>query len=88
MSPIFKRALRILNPGLRRQEAAALLAGVKPLILVLAQRTDCRAWFAHLGLCLVARQVEPPPFEYCADACHGITTGLSPIEAAENDKHL
>ena len=46
MSPVFKRALRILNPGLRRQEAAALLAGVKPLILVLAQRTDSTACLA------------------------------------------
>ena len=55
---------------------------------MLAQRADGRARFAHLGLCLVAREVEPPPLEYCANACHGITTGLSPIEAAENDKHV
>ena len=88
MSPVSERALRILNSGLRRQEAAALLAGVKPLILVLAQRTDSCARFAHLRLCLIARQVVPPPFEDYSDASHGITTGLSPIEAAENDKHL
>ena len=55
---------------------------------MLAQRADGRAWFAHLGLCLVAREVEPPTLEDCSDASHGITTGLSPTEAAENDKHL
>ena len=55
MSPVSEWALCILNSGLRRQEAAALLAGVKPLVLMLAKRTDSTAWFAHLGLCLIAR---------------------------------
>ena len=50
MLPIFKRALRILHYGLRRQEAAALLAGVKPLVLMLAQRTDGTACLAQLSV--------------------------------------
>ena len=50
MSPVFKRALRILHSGLRRQEAAALLAGVEPLVLMLAQRTDGRACLAQLSV--------------------------------------
>ena len=88
MSPVSEWALRIFDSGLRRKEAAALLAGVESLVLMLTQIADGSAWLAHLRLCLVARQVEPPPFDDCSDASHGITTGLSPIEAAENDKHL
>jgi hypothetical protein len=64
MSPIFKRALRILNSGLRRQEATALLAGVKPLVLVLAQRTDGRACLAQL--IVLASQHKPPTLDYCS----------------------
>ena len=70
------------------KEAAALLARVESLILMLTEGADGRAWFAHLRLRFVARQVEPPPFYDCADTSHGITTGLSPTETAENDKHL
>ena len=86
MSPIFKRALRILHSGLRRQEAAALLAGVKPLVLMLAQRTDGTACLAQLVV--AARCHKPPTLNYCADACHGISIGFSPTDAAENDIHL
>jgi len=50
MSPVSERALRILHSGLRRQEAAALLAGVKSLVLVLAQRTDGTACLAQLSV--------------------------------------
>ena len=88
MSPVSEWALRIFDSRLRRKEAAALLARVESLVLMLAEGADGRAWFAHLRLCLVARQVEPPPFDDCADTSHGITTGLSPTETAENDKHL
>jgi hypothetical protein len=88
MSPVSKWALSILHSGLRRKEAAALLAGVEPLVLMLAQGTDGSARFAELSLCLVARQVVPPPFDDCSYLAHGITTGLSPTETAENDKHL
>ena len=88
ISPVSERALRILHSGLRRKEAAALLAGVKSLVLMLAQSADGRAWFAHLSLRLVARQVKPPTFDDCAYACHGIRIGLRPMDAAENDKHL
>lgn len=55
---------------------------------MLAEGADSRAWFAHLCLRLVAREVVPPTFDDCSDAPHGITTGLSPTETAENDKHL
>lgn len=88
MSPVTKWALGILDSGLRRKEASALLARVESLVLVLTQGADGRAWFADLRLCLIARQVEPPPFDDCTNASHGITTGLSPTETAENDKHL
>ena len=63
MSPISEWALRILNSGLRRQEAAALLAGVKPLVLMLAQRTDGRAALAELVV--LAEQQVPPTFNDC-----------------------
>ena len=86
MSPVFKRALRILYSGLRRKEAAALLAGVKPLVLMLAQRTDGRACLAQLVV--LASQHVPPTLDDCSELVHGITTGLCPIEAAENDKHV
>ena len=86
MSPVSERALRILHSRLRRKEATTLLAGVKSLVLVLAQGTDGRAWFAQLVV-LASKQM-PPPLDDCADASHGITTGLSPTETAENDKHL
>jgi hypothetical protein len=86
MSPIFKRALRILHSGLRRKEAAALLARVEHLVLMLAQRADGTACLADFVV--PASEHEPPTLEDCSDAAHGITTGLSPTEAAENDKHL
>jgi hypothetical protein len=53
---------------------------------MLAQRTDGRARFADFVV--LASEHEPPTLEYCANSCHGITTGLSPTETAENDKHL
>jgi hypothetical protein len=53
---------------------------------VLAQGTDGRSWFAQLGV--LASEHVPPTLNDCAYACHGITTGLCPTEAAENDKHL
>ena len=86
MSPVSKWALRILHSGLRRQEAATLLAGVKSLVLMLAQGTDGSARFAELVV--AAHQHEPPTFNDCSYLAHGITTGLSPTETAENDKHL
>lgn len=55
---------------------------------MLTQIADGSAWLTHLRLRLVARQVEPPPLDDCSYASHGITTGLSPTETAENDKHL
>ena len=55
---------------------------------MLTQIADGSAWLAHLRLRLVAREVVPPTFDDCSDASHGITTGLSPTETAENDKHL
>ena len=55
MSPVSEWALRIFDSGLRRKEAAALLAGVKPLVLMLTQIADGSAWLAHLGLRFVAR---------------------------------
>ena len=86
MSPVTERALCIFDSGLRRKEAAALLARVKSLVLVLAQGTDGCAWFAQLSV--LASEHVPPTLNDCAYACHGITTGLCPTEAAENDKHL
>jgi hypothetical protein len=64
MSPVSKWALRILNSGLRRQEAAALLAGVKPLVLMLAQSADGRAALAELVV-LTPKHV-PPSLNDCA----------------------
>ena len=86
MSPVSEWALRILHSGLRRKEAAALLAGVEPLVLMLAQRTDGRACLAQLVV--LASQHVPPTLDDCSELAHGITTGLSPTETAENDKHL
>ena len=86
MSPVSKWALCIFHSGLRRKEAAALLAGVESLILVLAQGADGRTCLAQL--IVPASKHEPPTFDDCSDASHGITTGLSPTETAENDKHL
>ena len=86
MSPISERALSILHSGLRRKEAAALLARVKSLVLVLAQGADVTACLAQL--IVPASKHEPPTLDDCADTSHGITTGLSPTETAENDKHL
>jgi hypothetical protein len=50
ISPVAEWALCIFDSGLRRQEAAAFLAGVKPLVLVLAKRTDGSARFAQLSV--------------------------------------
>ena len=55
MSPVSEWALRIFDSGLRRKEAAALLAGVESLVLVLTQIADGSAWLANLRLRLVAR---------------------------------
>ena len=86
MSPVSEWALCIFHPGLRRKEAAALLAGVESLVLMLAQSTDGRACLAQLSV--LAEQQVPPTLNDCAYLAHGITTGLCPTEAAENDKHL
>ena len=86
MSPVSERALRIFDSGLRRKEAAALLARVKSLVLMLAQRADGRACLADFVV--LASEHEPPTLDNCSNLAHGITTGLCPIEAAENDKHL
>jgi len=50
MSPVSEWALCIFNSGLRRKEAAALLARVESLVLMLAQSADGCAWFAQLGV--------------------------------------
>ena len=86
MSPVTERALCVFNSGLRRKEASALLASVQSLVLVLAQSTDGCAWFAQLVV--LASQHKPPTSYDCAYLAHGITTGLCPTDAAENDKHL
>ena len=86
MSPVSEWALCILHSGLRRKEASALLASVQSLVLMLAQSTDGCAWFAQL--IVLASDHEPPTSYDCAYLAHGITTGLCPTEAAENDKHL
>ena len=86
MSPISEWALCVLHSGLRRKEAAALLASVESLVLVLAQSADGCAWFAQLGV--LAEYQVPPSLYDCTYLAHGITTGLCPTEAAENDKHL
>ena len=86
MSPVSERALRIFDSGLRRKEAAALLARVQSLVLMLAQSADGTACLADFVV--PASEHEPPTFDDCSNLAHGITTGLSPTEAAENDKHL
>ena len=86
MSPVSEWALRIFDSGLRRKKASALLASVQSLVLMLAQSTDGCAWFAQL--IVLASDHEPPTSYDCAYLAHGITTGLCPTEAAENDKHL
>jgi hypothetical protein len=53
---------------------------------MLTQLADSSAWLADF--IVLASEHEPPTFDYRAQLVHGITTGLSPIEAAENDKHL
>jgi hypothetical protein len=53
---------------------------------MLAQRTDGRACLADVVV--LASQHEPPTLDDCSELAHGITTGLCPTEAAENDKHL
>ena len=86
MSPVSEWALSIFDSGLRRKEASALLASVQSLVLMLAQSTDGCAWFAQL--IVLASDHEPPSSYDCSYLAHGITTGLCPTEAAENDKHL
>jgi len=86
MSPVSEWAFRIFDSRLRRKEAAALLAGVKSLVLMLTQLADGSAWFADFVV--LALEHEPPTFDDCSELAHGITTGLCPTEAAENDKHV
>jgi hypothetical protein len=53
---------------------------------VLAKRTDGTACLAQLVV--LASQHVPPTLDDCSELAHGITTGLSPTETAENDKHV
>jgi hypothetical protein len=50
MSPVSEWALCIFYSGLRRKEAAAFLAGVKPLVLMLTQLADGSACLAQLSV--------------------------------------
>ncbi len=74
MSPVSEWALSIFDSGLRRKEAAALLASVQSLVLMLAELADGSAWFADFVV--LASEHEPPTFDYRAQLVHGITTGL------------
>ena len=53
---------------------------------MLAQGADGSARFADF--IVPASEHKQPTFDNYSNLAHGITTGLSPTETAENDKHL